>query len=99
MNKKLKPKTKEDNEDEEENLIQPKESKQSSIRIDLHWRILYFIPTLLLGIAFQYGIQYQMVNDIVLLNAYSNNDFNGFAKGLMIITISAQKLVYIYYLL
>ena len=56
MNRKLKPKDSEHGE-EDENLLQNKEPKQPEVlRIDLHWRILYFIPTLFLGIAFQYGI-------------------------------------------
>lgn len=55
MNRKLKPKAKEQG--EEENLLHNKEPKQPEVlRIDLHWRILYFIPILFLGIAFQYGI-------------------------------------------
>ena len=35
------------------------ESRSSEIkRIEMQWKILFFIPILILGILFQYGIQY-----------------------------------------
>ena len=39
-----------------------------------------------------------MVNDIVILKAYTTNSFSKFSLALVIITIAVQKLIYLYQL-
>jgi hypothetical protein len=55
-----------------QNSIQ-KYSKRSSASVELHWRILYFVPHLIISALFAYGTQYQAASDIMVLKVYLAN--------------------------
>lgn len=75
-----------------------KYSHDDSVDLELHWRIFYFVPNLIISILFAYGVQYQAVVDIMVVSIYSKDKEN-FNNGILIVCsifIVIQKAFMIY---